>query len=260
MATYAVGDIHGCFSEWIALKDKIEAQDKDAQFILVGDIIDRGQETLDMLDWAIENVTDNGKYQMILGNHESEKIDWKNRFLKQLIDQADKKGIDPIDLLCEYNDRYNFVFLHKIEIEYEDNPLDCLVKHIEWMETLPLFKDIAIDGKRFIIAHANIPKSMLLSDGTLKKDVTDHEKQYVIWDRSIQAKNVIPDSIMVYGHTPTVLYHEDGIKIDNPGRIHVNKLHNKYNIDCGLVYKQYYPEATLAALNLNTLEEIYLHD
>lgn len=259
MATYVVGDIHGCFDEWIQLKDRIEAQDSDAKFILVGDIIDRGQKTLEMLDWAIENITDNGKYQMILGNHESEKIDWKNCFLKQLMDRANKKEIDPIDLMIEYNDRYNFVFLHKIEIEYEENPLDCLVKHIEWMETLPLFKDIIVNDKRFIIVHANIPKSMLLSDNTLKKDVTYREKEYAIWDRSIRAKNVVPNSIMVYGHTPTVLYHEEGIKIDNPGRIHKDKLHTKYNVDCGMVYKQGYPEATLAALNLDTLEEIYLH-
>ena len=35
MATYVVGDIHGCFREWISLKSKIEALDQRAEFILV---------------------------------------------------------------------------------------------------------------------------------------------------------------------------------------------------------------------------------
>ena len=39
MATYVVGDIHGCYDEWIALKDRIEGRDKQAKFILVGDIM-----------------------------------------------------------------------------------------------------------------------------------------------------------------------------------------------------------------------------
>ena len=61
MATYGVGDIHGCYSKWIKLKEKIEAQDKDARFILVGDILDRGSETVQMLLWCLENITPNSE-------------------------------------------------------------------------------------------------------------------------------------------------------------------------------------------------------
>ena len=49
MSTYVVGDIHGCYNEWLAFKNRLEQEDKDAKFILVGDIIDRGQSTVDSI-------------------------------------------------------------------------------------------------------------------------------------------------------------------------------------------------------------------
>ena len=70
MGTYVVGDIHGCFGSWIKLKNKIEKQDSVARFILIGDIVDRGPEVCKMITWARKHITTDGKYQMILGNHE----------------------------------------------------------------------------------------------------------------------------------------------------------------------------------------------
>ena len=44
MGTYVVGDLHGCFDEWIAFKESIEEFDSGAVFFLLGDIIDRGTQ------------------------------------------------------------------------------------------------------------------------------------------------------------------------------------------------------------------------
>ena len=38
---YAIGDVHGCYQAMIKLIRKIEREDADAQFILIGDVIDR---------------------------------------------------------------------------------------------------------------------------------------------------------------------------------------------------------------------------
>ena len=81
MGTYVVGDIHGCYDQWIELKNRIESQDEAAVFILVGDIVDRGPKVMEMIRWAMENVTEDGKYQMICGNHEREKVEWYGEFL-----------------------------------------------------------------------------------------------------------------------------------------------------------------------------------
>ena len=38
---YAIGDVHGSYEELMTLLNKIESQDTDAQFIFVGDWVDR---------------------------------------------------------------------------------------------------------------------------------------------------------------------------------------------------------------------------
>ena len=49
------------------LLKRIETSDPNARFILVGDIVSRGSEDAQMLAWAYENITLDGKYQMVLG-------------------------------------------------------------------------------------------------------------------------------------------------------------------------------------------------
>ena len=58
---YVIGDIHGCYQDMIALLNKIESQDQDAQIIFVGDFIDRGPDVDKVLDWSLENITLDGK-------------------------------------------------------------------------------------------------------------------------------------------------------------------------------------------------------
>ena len=67
---YVIGDIHGCYQDMIALLNKIESQDQDAQIIFVGDFIDRGPDVDKVLDWCLENITLDGKYKAVRGNHE----------------------------------------------------------------------------------------------------------------------------------------------------------------------------------------------
>lgn len=75
MGTYVVGDLHGCYDEWMEFKDKIEAMDNEAEFILVGDIIDRGPKEKQLLSWCKRNIRKGGKYQMVMGNHEYDNRD-----------------------------------------------------------------------------------------------------------------------------------------------------------------------------------------
>lgn len=80
MGTYIVGDIHGCFDLWISLKQQIEEHDSDTKFILVGDIVDRGPQVKEMIDWAMQNISIGGKYQMVRGNQEDLKIQWAGQY------------------------------------------------------------------------------------------------------------------------------------------------------------------------------------
>lgn len=67
MATYAIGDIQGCYHAFQALLARIGFnQDKD-QLWLVGDLINRGSGTLEVLRWCYAH---QNSLRIVLGNHD----------------------------------------------------------------------------------------------------------------------------------------------------------------------------------------------
>lgn len=250
MCTYAVGDIHGCFDEWQKIKNYIELKDKDAKFILVGDIIDRGPKTFEMLNWAMNNITEDGKYQMVLGNHEHMKIDWWER------EKHYNKSIKSLSKVR--TDRYNFLIeaiINNITYAQMDNI-------IEWFKQLPVYKDINIQGQRFIIVHAHMPFLAVESDGiTIKNNLDDDTISRIVWDRNADPVRSVKDAIIVNGHNPSIFRECFPFRWKNYeyGKVIVNG--NRINIDCGLVYKgakEFKGIADLAVLKLEDLSVTYL--
>ena len=66
MATYAVGDIQGCFAELQALLQLVNFNEND-QLWLVGDLVNRGPDSLATLRF-IKNLGPRAK--VVLGNHD----------------------------------------------------------------------------------------------------------------------------------------------------------------------------------------------
>jgi len=70
---YIIGDIHGCYDELIKLEDKIkEHSEKNniSPFIIsVGDLIDRGNKSKDVLEHFF-NGNKNKTHLALMGNHE----------------------------------------------------------------------------------------------------------------------------------------------------------------------------------------------
>lgn len=67
MATYAIGDIQGCFQSFRNLLGKIGFHPQQDQLWLVGDVINRGAGSLQMLRWIYEH---QDSLVMVLGNHD----------------------------------------------------------------------------------------------------------------------------------------------------------------------------------------------
>ena len=67
MAFYAVGDIHGCFDEFQLLLDTIKFNPESDILWLVGDLVNRGPKSLEMLRFAKAH---QNSVHMVLGNHE----------------------------------------------------------------------------------------------------------------------------------------------------------------------------------------------
>ena len=67
MATYVIGDIHGCFDEFIDLLETIEFDPQQDTIYLVGDLVNRGPKSLETIEYIMQN---RDSIFPILGNHD----------------------------------------------------------------------------------------------------------------------------------------------------------------------------------------------
>lgn len=67
MATFAIGDVHGCFGTLQHLLRRIQYDRRQDRLWLVGDLVNRGPRSLDVLRWAVE---EEDRIVVVLGNHD----------------------------------------------------------------------------------------------------------------------------------------------------------------------------------------------
>ena len=82
---YAIGDIHGCLAEMDRLIEKIRAENPDTPIVFLGDYIDRGTQSAQVLTRLYKLQTQNPKEIVcLMGNHE--------RMLLEFIDDPLGRG------------------------------------------------------------------------------------------------------------------------------------------------------------------------
>jgi hypothetical protein len=67
LATYAIGDIQGCFDTLTRLLERIRFDARQDRILLVGDLVNRGPRSLDVLRWARAHER---AVTTVLGNHD----------------------------------------------------------------------------------------------------------------------------------------------------------------------------------------------
>jgi len=250
MATWVIGDVHGCYDEFMALLKSPEIKEEDT-VILIGDIIDRGPAPYKMLKWAMDNITPDGKYQMIMGNHEHGAVqDFEETVIISRSQLMQLEDVNICSLRCHYG----------FDVDLRDAGYES-VKSAEpifdWLAELPFYKKVTVtkpDGtlQKYVIAHAWYDES---------------ENSYtLLWQRDIELDPCMqvctengwyPDyegednEILIHGHT--IVCKENGYPED--AMVHFRE--HSINIDCGAFLKRI--GGRLAAIRLEDLAFIY-HD
>jgi serine/threonine protein phosphatase 1 len=263
MATYCVSDLHGHFDELMTLLEVIEFDSEVDRLFILGDIIDRGPQSAELLWWLMKEAPQS--VHCLLGNHED------------MLWAASRTGLR-LGIRMEDTWSYNGGFETLSQIRHFKNYYPQWEAEIfEWVNNLPLVYDLDIDGKRFILVHAGIrsgeygsewPDSWC-SDGctdTLSIDGVDRlqNAQFMLWDRNtwLSDRYTNWDFDIVTGHTPVQSIHNfvfDDLGIpwkqrwENQSILHFGKGLRKHLIDCGIARKGF-----LACLRLDDMREFYI--
>ncbi len=169
---FAIGDIHGCFSKLCALMDKIKIDRDNDILLFLGDYIDRGPSSFEVVEYLIDLKKHFQKIVFLKGNHEEmleNYLSGKDRpaylknggqpTLESYMQRSRMTGSPPIpqkhldffESLLLYYQTDNFIFVHaglreNIPLEMQD-PADFL-----WIREDFVSSDFDF-GKRVIFAH-----------------------------------------------------------------------------------------------------------
>lgn len=215
-----MSDVHGCHKTFNALLDKIQLTKNDTLYLL-GDLIDRGPGSKEVIDKVLELIADGYQVECLLGNHE-----W-------LLLNAPFDDNRMINWLSRNG---GAITLQSYNI-YEENYLESLPEaHSRFFKRLQYI--IELDDYILVHAGINFKDEDPLSDYTSMLWIREWQK-YI--DPAVTGGRKI-----IHGHTPRLhTYLSGDIK---------NSKVQSYNIDCGCVYNGLHFQGMLAAFNMDTLE------
>lgn len=177
-----VGDIHGCLS---TLKALIAKAGPVSQIISVGDLIDRGPDSLGVIKYCIEN-----NIQVCLGNHELLALEALKAYLGP---DYPFKRMDLLDSDWIANGgRRVFDEASKEDLQFM----------VDYFQTLPIYikTDYIHNDLPVVISHTCLNNYTYDILNASQEDLKSHAKSFV-WSRT-QAVSVA-SFFSIYGHTPT---------------------------------------------------------
>lgn len=179
--TLVVGDIHGKISLFNQLLEKMAYKPGEDRLILIGDLVDRGEDSRAVVDKAIELKAEAPNHVIVIrGNHEA----------MMLAALAHPEGEQAelwyynggIETLQSYAD--------------EEGNLDVPESHWDFIASLPTW----YEDDHAIYVHAGLPEA---DDGTFLHPKDSSENPELYWARNRRFFNEYNGKLVVFGHTIT---------------------------------------------------------
>lgn len=209
---FAIGDIHGCYNAFRTLLERHIQIKKSDKIILLGDYIDRGAQSKEVVDYIIDLQSDGFDIVPLLGNHEAMLLDayYNDGHLSLWIQNGGTETLKSFGIRS----------LKNMERRY-----------IDFFSGLPYY--FAFEDYLFVHAGFNDDLNNPFED-----------RYHMIWKCKERYKHPsLKDKTIVHGHRPVS---KTICKENVPGK---NKV---INLDTGCVYSDYTGYGTLTALELYT--------
>ena len=168
----AMGDIHGEWDKFMSLYNKVKFNADEDLLIFLGDYIDRGKKPLQVLDWMYEH-KDEKNIIMLRGNHEQMMLDYYN-----------SKGCNKTWLWNGGDTSRRLLGKQRLGI------LDAC---LSFLENLPLYHRMEINGQEIVFCHAGLVPGIPLEQ---------QDKYDLLWIRDEFYNVYDGESLIVIGHTP----------------------------------------------------------
>ncbi|MDP4240736.1 MAG: metallophosphoesterase family protein, partial [Bacteroidota bacterium] len=210
---FAIGDIHGCFDTLRTLVEQKIRIKKNDQIIFLGDYIDRGPHSKEVIDYILDLQSNGFNIRALIGNHEAMLLN----------------ALDRTERLWAWLQNGAEETLKSFGIR---SLKDLGPKYITFFRNLNYY--FAID--QFLFVHA----------GFNDKATNPFDDKYsMVWTRNEHYEHPsLKDKIIVHGHTP--------IPVEKcRERLQMNR--KVINIDTGCVYAEYPGYGKLTALEINSM-------
>ncbi len=186
--TLVISDIHGCYDQLIELLNIVHYNSDLDRLILLGDYVDRGKFSKEVIEKVIEMVQGSNVIAL-RGNHDQRFVDLMMgnddsapKFFQHGGSETLKSYIE-IDNMANWRDARDYIMKHYSH-------------HISFLGGLPLF----YEDEQFIYVHAGLNPAYM--------NWKDQPKDDFMWIRDEFIKQAIAvNKTVVFGHTKTIDIH-----------------------------------------------------
>ena len=192
---YIIGDVHGCFNTLLELIKQFPNKEK-SQICFVGDVIDRGLFSCDVVELIMQN-----DYKMVMGNHERRLLSNKFEFLNNKV---------PFDRSWFFGNGGEATYR-----SYLGQSVEFKQRHVDFLESRPVyleFKDYKTqNGEHLVVSHSAVGNMWELRND---KYASEEFKRHLLSGRGDEMQ--VEGMFNVYGHTPVkeVKFYKNSADID----------------------------------------------
>jgi serine/threonine protein phosphatase 1 len=204
LRVYAVGDVHGCKSQMVHLLEAIERHRAgytgSTHLIFLGDMVDRGPDSADVLNYVLTADLPADKVTFLMGNHEEMMLDCYDGNVRSFSPWLRYGGLETME---SYGVTRDTIFREDFDLGPVMRSAVPL-KHIAFLRS---FQDRLSLGD-YLFVHAGI------RPGTMLEDQSPDDLRWITTD--FLTDKTDHGFTVVHGHTiaPTVIRRSNRIGVD----------------------------------------------